>query len=118
MKKLNVKEIAQSYIGKSINTEKLLELFHNDGNYIARCEQFNNEKRDLFNITPALTEYWGYHGIEFWVYLIMENTQVLNCTISKVKYTGGYHGRPTVHVLSPTQQEIRVFRRIMDYITT
>lgn len=117
MKKLNESEIAQSYEGKPINTERLVKLFHDKGNYIAYCEQFDNEKCDLFNITPALTDYWGYYGIEFRIYLNIENNEVHNCAISKFKYTGGYHGRPSGHALSPTQQEIRVFRRIMDYIT-
>ena len=124
MSKLNENEIALSYADKSINTEKLLKLFDKNGKHnghdacIAYCEHFDKEKCDLFNITPTLSEYWGYYGIEFHIYLNIENTQVFNCAISKVKYTGGYHGRPSVHVLSPTQQEIRVFRRIMDYITT
>ena len=123
MKKLNECEIAQGYIGKPINAERLLKFFHANGKhnghdqYISYCEQFDNEKCALFNITSTLTEYWGYYGIEFHIYLNIENNQVFNCAISKVKYTGGYHGRPSVHVLTPTQQEIRIFRRIMDYIT-
>lgn len=123
MKKLNEREIAQGYDGKSINTERVLKLFHDNGNhnghdvYIAYCEHFDKEKCDLFNITPTLSDYWGYYGIEFWIYLYVDNEKVYDCKITKDKSTGGYHGRPSVHVLSPTQQEIRVFRRIMDYIT-
>ena len=123
MKKLNECEIAQGYDNKSINTERISKLFHNNGNhnghdvYIACCEHFDKEECALFNITPTLKDYWGYYGIEFGISLYVYNEKVYGCTISKVKYTGGYHGRPSVHVLYPTQQEIRVFRRIMDYIT-
>jgi hypothetical protein len=124
MGKLNECEIAQAYEGKSINTERLLKLFDENGkhngndNYIARCERFDSEELALFNITPALTEYWGYYGIEFWIYLNIDNNKVYNCALSKFRYTGGYHGRPSGHGLTPTQQEFRIFRRIMDYITT
>lgn len=123
MKKLNEQEIAESYEGKSINTERLLELFHDNGShmghdaYISYCEQFDEEKCILFNVTPTLSSIWGYYGIEFRIYLNVENNKVYNCTMSKFKYTGGHHGRPSGHALSPTQQEIRLFRRIMDYIT-
>jgi hypothetical protein len=124
MKKLNEREIAQNYDGKSINSERLLKLFHSNGNHnghdehIAYCEHFNKEECDLFNITPALSEYWGYYGIEFWIYLYVDNGTVYDCKITKDKCTGGYRRRPSVHIFTPTQQEIRVFRRIMDYITT
>jgi len=125
MKKLNENEIALAYDEKSINTERLLKLFHKNGNhnghdeYIAYCEHFNKEECALFNITSTLTEYWGYYGIEFWIYLYVDNEKVYDCKIFKEKVTyGGYHGRPSGHSLSPTQQEIRIFRRIMDYITT
>ena len=124
MSKLNECEIAQGYVGISINTERLIELFHANGNhngydeYIAYCEHFNEEECALFNITPTLTEYWGCCGIEFRIYLRIKDNKVNSCVISKFKYTGGYHGRPSGHALSPSQQEIRIFRRIMDYITT
>ena len=123
MKKLNECEIALSYKEKSINTEKLLKLFHANGKHnghdehIAYCEHFGKDEYALFNITHPLTEYWGYYGIKFHIYLHIENNRVTSCAISKFKYTGGYHGRPSTHVLSPTQQELRIFRRIMDYIT-
>lgn len=118
MKKLNESDIAQSYEGKAVNTERLIQLFHNNGNHIAYCEKFDNEKCALFNVTPTLSSIWGYYGIEFRVYLNVEDNKVYNCAISKFKYTGGHHGRPSGHSLSPTQQEIRLFRRIMDYVTT
>lgn len=131
MKKLNECEIAQSYIRKVANKERLEKTFTDNGGkhqnyrtgreyyeYIAYCNNFDEEEWNLFGLTDALYDKWDYGGIDFRVYLHIENDKITECTISKFKYTGGYHGRPSVHVLSPTQQEIRIFRRIMDYITT
>jgi hypothetical protein len=121
MKKLNEYEITQSYIGKTINFEKMLKIFTKNRNnaekYIAYCDKFDKDKCSLFNITTTLNEYWGYYGILFSIFLEAENKMVCNCMIDKYKETGGYHGRPQTHVLMPSQQELRIFRRIMDYIT-
>ncbi len=123
-KKINECEISQGYAGKPINFEKLSKLFHANGNheghdeYIVYCEQFEKEECALFNIPPTLKDYWGYSSIRFWIYLYVDNGKVFDCRISKDKCTGGYNGRPSVQVLlSPTQQEISIFRRVMDYIT-
>ena len=131
MKKLIEYEIAENYINKPVNTEKLLKTFTDNGGkhqdyktgkeyyeYIAYCNNFDEEEWEIVRLTDALFDKWDYEGIDFRVYLHIENDKITECTISKFKYTGGYHGRPSVHVLSPTQQEIRIFRRLMDYITT
>ena len=136
MKKLNEREIAQSYIGNTVNAEKLTKSFHNNGehraydiytyipiegyftNYIAYCSHFDKETRNQFSITPLLHERWGYAGIDFNVYIYVANGEIKACKIFKYKEGyGGYHGRPSGYELTPSQQEIRIFKRIMDYIT-
>ena len=120
MKRLDDYEIAQSYIGKTINTENMLKVFTKNGDdgeeYIAYCIEFDEEQCSLFNITSILYEYWEFYGIDFSIYLDIKNKTVFNCEVSKYRETGGYHGRPQTHVLTPSQQELRIFRRIMDYI--
>lgn len=126
MIKLDEREIAQSYVGKAVDTEKLLIVSYQngksypDGNdrYIADCYNYKKGLLDLFKITPLLLEKWGYSGIEFTVYLYIEDERLTGCKISKYKNTHcGGHGRPSGYELVPSQQEIRIFRRIMDYIT-
>ena len=123
MKKLDGHEIAQAYEDKAINLEKLLKFFNEKGkfnnhdHYIAYCEQFTEDECSLFNITPTIKEFWVYHGIELRIYINLDDNKVYNCAISKYKEVGGYHGRPSGHGLKPSQQELRIFRRIMDYIT-
>ena len=136
MKKLNEREVAKCYVGKTVDSEKLLPMFHNNGenraydiytykpiegyftNHIAYCSCFDKETRDQFGITPLLHERWGYAGIDFNVYIYVANGEIKACKIFKYKEcSGGYHGRPSGYELTPSQQEIRIFRRIMDYIT-
>lgn len=136
MEKLNEREIAKGYAGKHFDAQKVTALFHNNGehraydintykpiddyytNYIAYCFHFDNETRERFGITPLLHERWGYAGIDFSVYIYVANDEIKACKIFKYKETyGGYHGRPSGNELVPSQQEIRIFKRIMDYIT-
>ena len=126
MKKLDERAIAQNYVGKNVDNEKLLIVSYQNyksypegyPRYIADCYNYKKDLLDLFSITPLLLERWGYRGIEFSVYLYVEDGRVMDCKIFKYKntYCGG-HGRPSGYELSPTQQEIRIFKRIMDYIT-
>ena len=122
MSKLNECEIAQGYVGNTVNEEKLLQCFtHIDNNeYHAFCNDYYGEKEsDIFNITDALYAYWEDGGIDFRVILYIEGGKVITCKIYKHKDDlGGFWGRPISEDLVPSQQEIRIFRRIMDYITT
>lgn len=126
MAKLNECETAQGYVGKAVDAEKLLLVSYKNGKsypegndrYIADCYHYKKDLLDQFGITPLLLEKWGYSGIEFSVYLYVENEKLTGCKIFKYKNTHcGGHGRPSGYELIPSQQEIRIFRRIMDYIT-
>ena len=129
MKKLIVSEVAEAYIGKAIDTEKRYDTFESNGKhkeygtpieyyeYIAYCPSYEEEFRKLFGISDLLFSKWEYDGIDFRVYLRVDNDVIYDCFILKYKETyGGYHGRPSGYELTPTQQEIRIFRRIMDYV--
>lgn len=119
MNKLDVLSIARSYIGKSFDIEKLSKVAYKNGDnrYIADCHNYKEELLDLFGITSTLLERWGFYGIEFSIFINIKGNEIESCGMDKCKYSCSGHGRPSVKVLKPTQQEIRIFRRIMDYIT-
>ncbi len=119
MQKLNEIEIAQSYIGKTYDIKKLLTVSYQNGDnrYKVDCYNYRKELLDLFGITSALLEKWGCYGIEVSVFINIKDNKIESCGIDKCKYSCSGHGRPTVKVLKPTQQEIRIFKRIMEYIT-
>ena len=119
MEKLHEHDIAQAYKGKPFDIEKLSKVSYKNGDnrYIADCHNYKEELLDLFGITSTLLERWGFSGIEFSVFINIKDNEVESCGIDKCKYFCGGHGRPTVKVLQPTQQELRIFRRIMEYVT-
>jgi hypothetical protein len=119
MEKLHEHDIVQAYKGKPFDIEKLSKVAYKNGNnrYIAGCHNYKGELLDLFGITSILLERWGFYGIEFSVFINIKGNEIESCALDKCKYYCGGHGRPTVKVLQPTQQELRVFKRVMEYIT-
>lgn len=119
MEKLHEQDIAQAYKDKPFDIEKLSKVASKNGDnrYIAGCHTYKEELLDLFGITSTILERWGFYGIEFSVFINIKGNEIESCGIDKCKYSCSGHGRPSVKVLKPTQQELRIFRRIMDYIT-
>lgn len=126
MSKLTEGEIAQIYIGKTVSAEKLNQCFsflkdaQGYKEYQAFCNSYYDEAEwDIFKLTDTLYAYWEDSGIDFGVILHVKDEKVVSCKIYKHKDDlGGFCGRPISEDLVPSQQEIRLFRRIMDYITT
>lgn len=120
MVKLDEIEIARSYIGKPYDEQRLLTVAYkvNDHRYITDCHNYKKEQQDFFGITSALLEKWGFYGIEVSVFINIKNNIIVGCGMDKCRDTCYGHGRPASKVLKPTQQEIRLFKRIMEYITT
>lgn len=122
MERLDEHEVAQNYIGKPVNPEKFAEVFEADGddNYASDCEYLDDELCDKFHITDALCFKWTFHHVDFKIKVSLENGKIAGCSISKLEEGYGYfcNGRPQEHwdEVSPTQHEIRIFRRIMDYV--
>ena len=126
MKKLNEQEITLSFEGKTVNEDNFCKIFRkNCDGYVAYCNDFSKEQLDLFGITEVLLESWSYSGVSFSVYVFVKDGRIVvsdtyyNSThLSKYKSTCcAGHGRPSGYDLMPTQQELRIFRRIMEYIT-
>lgn len=120
MKTLNEHEMAQSYAGKPYDIQKLSTFAYQNGDnrYTSDCHNYKSDLLDLFGITTTLLENWGYYGIELSIFMNIKDNEIESCGIDKCKYSCGGHGRPKVKVMHPTQQEIRIFKRIMDYVTT
>lgn len=123
MERLNEHEVARSFIGKSVDLEKFAEVFEADGDdYIAECRYLGSEElNDKFHITEALESKWLFKHINFSVKVSLEDGKIAKCSTSKLEEGYGYfcNGRPQEHwdEVPPTQHEIRIFRRIMEYVT-
>lgn len=115
MTTLNEHNIFQSYIGRKVYEENFKKVFKQNrlSRYIAYCSDFKGD----FGITDSLYERWELGGIDFRVIVTLSEGVVEIGAIDKYREGQHGHGRPLVHVLKPTQQEIRVARRILDYVT-
>lgn len=115
MKKLDEREIAQAYIGKPCNEERYSELFNKIGTFY--CGQCDIKTKWKFDITPALYIGWEQRSVDFKIIVSKSQGVITNCRIIKYKdnYSGLY-SRSSARVLKPTQQELRLFKRIMEYI--
>lgn len=115
--KITEQDIKQAYIGKPCNEERFLELFLKGNTFY--CGQCDHKIKWKFDITPALYIGWEQHGIDFKIQVFTSNGVITNCGI--IKYKDNYSGlyvRTSVKDLKPTQQELRLFKRVMEYITT
>lgn len=117
MTKIDEQDIKQDYIGKPCNKERFAEIFNQAGTfYPSHCDRHIKWK---FNITPALYIGWDQQRIDFKIQVSVKDGTILHCSI--IKYKDNYSGlyvRTAVKELTPTQQELRLLKRVMEYITT
>ena len=117
MIKLTEHDIKQAYIGKPYNEERFTEIFNKAGTfYPSHCDRHSKWK---FDITPALYIGWEQRSIDFKIQVSVKDGAIFHCSITKYKDNdSGLYVRTAVRELTPTQQELRLLKRVMEYITT
>ena len=113
------KELFALFTGKSLNKNFQTIAYQNGEEYmICNADYINNKSLlDIFGITDRLKWMWEYSGVDLTIYLTVENGYIKAGRLYKAKEGGGGHGRCVSTVLSISQQELRVVRRILEYIT-
>ena len=107
----------QDYIGKPCNEERYSEIFNKAGTFY--CGHCDNKTKWKFNITPSLYLGWERRGIDFQIRVSTLNGMISHCAIIKRKDNdSGLYVRASAKELKPTQQELRLLNRVMEYITT
>ena len=113
-------EVFAPFVGKVLN-EKFAQLSWQDCDetYILyNYEWMDNQAiREQFGLTDKLYEDWLYRGIEYSIHLSVDEGEVLGCFVEKIRQGDCGHFKPNIHVLTPTSQEVRVARRVLEYIT-
>ena len=119
MARLIEREIFAPFTGKPVNGNFDTVAYKNGGEYmICNADYINNATLlEAFGITDRLKWMWSYSGVDFTIYLSVEDGIVKSGHIYKAKEGGGGHGRCASAVLTVSQQELRVARRIMNFIT-
>ena len=129
MARIDEHEVFARFIGEMVNEQHLLEIgYPNGAGYgsyddskeyiIAHVDYYESDGYiKQFRLTPALIERWDYSGIDFRVYLYVKDGVITGGHIFKYKETSiSSHYRPSGYEVTPTQQEIGIARRILEYI--
>ena len=128
MAKLVEHEVFAAVVGERVNDGRLEQLGVSvgagTGNYedcthylLTRPEQWDDTHRRLFHITPALTSGWQNGDITFSVQLYIKGGCVAGGRIIKYKETCTECGlRPSGYEMAPTQQELRITKRVLEYL--
>ena len=93
------------------------------GNY-ADCSEYLIEDIDTWNtvlknklrITPAMIQKWAAKSISFHLVLYTNEGKLIGGHIYKFRHTSGSTVSPCGYLISPTQQEIRMTSRILEYL--
>ena len=130
MARVNEHEIFAKILGEKVNLRRLEQIgCHNgkgsgaysdcDEYYIANVDYDDKEAfQQRFRLTETLLERWHYYGIDFSIYLYVSKGTVAGGHIYKYRETSmTSHYRPSGYAMEPTQQEIRVANRMLNYLT-
>ena len=120
MNKLTERDIIAPFIGKAVNSESFAKVAYKNGSEYMICNAdyiADPQYCELFGITDRLKWMWKYSGVDFTIYLTIEDGIITKTHLYKSKGGCGGHGRSVSSVLTETQQELRVARRILEYIT-
>lgn len=121
MQKLTEKDILFPYYGKTINRrayDSLIWTVYNQQHTLRNWVYSDDPRfRELFGITDQLCKLWRYNDISLNLSFLFEDDIIL--FIGLYKYRRGYadHGHPIIREVTPSQQELRVIQKIMDYLT-
>ena len=124
MPPLSEKDITSQYIGRSLRPDALARCADRNGTgtnpvvYIVYSSRFlyDRELLDLFGVTDKLKDLWERRGTDFNVCIHLKDDKIIYCGIAK--FYEGDGARPSGgRDLKCTQQELRIARRILDYIT-
>ena len=128
MAKLAEHEVFAAVVGERVNDDRLEQLGVSvgagTGNYedcihylLAQPEQWSDPLVRLFRLTPALTRGWLSRDIAFAVQLYIKDGCIAGGRIIKYKETCSKCGlRPSGYEMASTQQELRIAKRIVEYL--
>ena len=119
---LSENEIVSRFIGCDLNADHLARCAHRNGSGKEPAEYivyscgflYDRELRNQFGVTDELKDLWERRGTEFNVYVYISDNRLVSCQILKYTESGG--ARPTMSTPKSTQQELRIARRILEYL--
>lgn len=121
MAKLTEQEVFAPFIGKMFN-ERCAELTWHDfmGTLVLYNYEWmdNPDLRKQFGVTDKLHVDWLHRGIKLTTVLSVDNGVVAGCYVEKFREGMNYsRGKLDTYEMTPTQQDLRIAGRILEYIT-
>lgn len=124
MATLSENNITSLFASLPVSTEHLTRCAHKNCvteegiEYIAYICSFIYKKElcEMFGITGSLREQWERSGTDFNLYITLDGDTITKIRIDKYREVGA-NARPVIRPLKETQQELRIARRILEYIT-
>lgn len=120
MAKLTKQDVLSPFIGNTLNERYASLTWHEfEGDFILYNYDWmdNPDLRKCFGLTDKLHEDWLYRGIDYAIHLSVDDGKIHCCFVEKIRMGHCGHFKPNVHILTPTTQELRIARRILEYIT-
>ncbi|MBR5199241.1 MAG: hypothetical protein IKW20_05370 [Bacteroidales bacterium] len=120
MPKLIEQDLIRPFIGKAVNQEAFNKVAYKNGSEYMICNaDYIDDPQycELFGITDRLKWMWKYSGVDLTIYLAIDDGAITKARLYKAKEGCSGHGRSTSCVLTVSQQELRIVRRILQYIT-
>lgn len=123
MKQITEQDILNAFIGHSICMNTLTKCAQKNREtakgteFIVYSCRFLYDKtlREVFGVTDKLKDLWERQGTEFNIYLYISDGVLTAANILKYTESGG--ARPSMTTPKCTQQELRIARRILEFIT-
>ena len=116
MKELTEADIAKAYVGKPYNTDHLRRIaMGTQTGAVVFSRRITRSQGALIGITDELFERWWDANIYVSVFIELdEDSQIVKkCEFVKDKESDGKFSS-----LTPTEEDLRIFRNVMEYITT
>lgn len=120
---LSERDIISDFSGRPVCMENLNRCAHKNRT-IEKCVEYivyscgflyDPFLLEQFGITSKLKETWERRGIDFNLYINISDGMIMSCRIGKYRESEG--ARASCNDLKCTQQELRVAKRIFEFLT-
>ena len=120
MNELNEAEIANAYVGKPYNTDRIRKIaMGTQSGAVVFSRRITRSQGALIGITDEIFERWWDADVYVKVLIELdEESQIIKeCVFDKYTSTDIGNGKFQFSSLTPTEEDLRIFLNVMEYIT-
>lgn len=130
MERLLEHEIFAAVLGDTVNPNHLNKISAPNGKGVGSysdCDEYiishadlyaDSDLTKLFRITNYIKKIWEENNIDFRVYLYLKDMKIIGGHVFKYReLSQSGHFRPTGYETEATQQELRIVKRILSFVS-